>query len=335
MDGQRRPVPRPPRSRVEVSVAVALFVIAFVNFLLLVMRSGDWRNAPSTAGRVWFALPAAAFFALLAGAYLGLTISRVRLRVARTVSSGAIGPFLPPFVLFAAIFLYACASGVPSAQSLAVYAAYLFVPVAIVLSAGGTPVCALLAAAVLWLPLEFRLLPPILLPTPAGAYDASHLVGLVNGLCLFLATRPLGAIGFTFLLDGTDVKRAVAAFALFAVVALPIGLGTGFLTWHPNARPATILGLPWLILLGTAIPEEFLFRGVVQNACTRIAGPARGLAITSVVFGLAHLPDWRYAMLATLAGVAYGWVYARSGKITASAITHTLVDWVWVVLLRR
>jgi len=43
-----------------------------------------------------------------------------------------------------------------------------------------------------------------------------------------------------------------------------------------------------------------------------------GLAIGSVIFGLSHLPDPRYAVLATIAGVAYGWVYLRTGKVTAS-----------------
>ena len=51
------------------------------------------------------------------------------------------------------------------------------------------------------------------------------------------------------------------------------------------------------------------------------------------VFGLAHLPDLRYVLLATLAGIGYGWVYARTGKITASALTHTGVNWIWGLFL--
>jgi membrane protease YdiL (CAAX protease family) len=53
-----------------------------------------------------------------------------------------------------------------------------------------------------------------------------------------------------------------------------------------------------------------------------------------VLFGLSHLPDPRYAVLATVAGAAYGWVYLRTGKITASGVTHALVDGVWAVFLR-
>ncbi|HEU4925821.1 MAG TPA: CPBP family intramembrane glutamic endopeptidase [Vicinamibacterales bacterium] len=47
-----------------------------------------------------------------------------------------------------------------------------------------------------------------------------------------------------------------------------------------------------------------------------------------------NLPDARYVLLATLAGVAYGWVYQVTRRITASAVTHALVDWMWVLLLR-
>src|SRR5688572_31601814 len=45
---------------------------------------------------------------------------------------------------------------------------------------------------------------------------------------------------------------------------------------------------------------------------------------------LAHLPDVRYVLLATLAGVPYGWLYLATRRITASAVTHALVDWIWV-----
>lgn len=60
--------------------------------------------------------------------------------------------------------------------------------------------------------------------------------------------------------------------------------------------------------------------------------------IGAVVFGLAHvanppIPNWRYALLAGLASHAYGHVYQRTRSISASALTHALVDWAWVALL--
>jgi hypothetical protein len=57
------------------------------------------------------------------------------------------------------------------------------------------------------------------------------------------------------------------------------------------------------------------------------------LTISSLIFGAAHLndpsPDWRYFLLATIAGVFYGFAYIRTKKITVAAIVHTLVDAIW------
>jgi membrane protease YdiL (CAAX protease family) len=44
-------------------------------------------------------------------------------------------------------------------------------------------------------------------------------------------------------------------------------------------------------------------------------------------------PNWAYVAMATLAGLAYGWVWRRTGKITAAAVTHALVNFVWGILL--
>ena len=101
--------------------------------------------------------------------------------------------------------------------------------------------------------------------------------------------------------------------------------------------PATFLG----IFLFTAIPEEFLFRGLIQNCLERIAGRRIvGLIVASVVFGASHLnnglpiPNYRYFLMATVAGIFYGVAWQRTGNLTASGLTHALVDTAWSVLFR-
>lgn len=112
--------------------------------------------------------------------------------------------------------------------------------------------------------------------------------------------------------------------------------------------------MPWLILALLVIPY-FAF------ASTRVVGALRrfydnrlhgGLLATmliipyvlaaSLIFGAAHLdnatqgypvPNLAYMLMATLAGIAYGWAWRKSGKITTAAITHTLVNWLWGVIL--
>jgi len=185
----------------------------------------------------------------------------------------------------------------------------------------------------LWLPIEFRLLPPLPLPAPNGV-DVQKLVGLVEAMYLVLVVRPLPGIGYTYRLSARDVATAVVVFIAYAVVALPIGLATGFIAWRPELDATHLIGRPLVIYFITAVPEEFLFRGLLQNLLTQWLGARFGLVVASIIFGLAHLPDPRYVLLAAIAGVAYGLVYARTQRVTASAITHALVDATWGTFLR-
>ncbi len=159
-----------------------------------------------------------------------------------------------------------------------------------------------------------------------------------------MAVAPVRGLGFTFRLDRADLGRALAVLAPFAVVAIPLGLATGFIGygWRPfDAFEWTLFALN--IYFFVAVPEEFLFRGLIQNLIERRwPGHQPGLAaltVTAVVFGAAHLnnppaPNYRYALIATAAGLAYGWVWMRSRKVTASAVTHGAVNWLWVLAFR-
>ena len=60
---------------------------------------------------------------------------------------------------------------------------------------------------------------------------------------------------------------------------------------------------------------------------------------SSVLFGFSHItnggfPNWRYAILATIAGLFYGWTWRKTGSIFASALVHALVDALWHFLFR-
>jgi membrane protease YdiL (CAAX protease family) len=159
------------------------------------------------------------------------------------------------------------------------------------------------------------------------------LVGLVEAMYLFLVARPISGIGYTYRLTARQAMTAVVTFLVYAVVALPIGLATGFIAWHPALDATHVIGGPLIVYLVIAVPEEFLFRGLLQNLLTGWLGARAGLVIGSIIFGFAHLPDLRYVLLAAIAGLAYGWVYLRTQRITASAITHALVDGTWGALL--
>lgn len=312
--------------------------VAAVAFSLAVAAIATRASRPSST----LALVAAgALFTLVAGGYIALGVRGVRHSL-RSLAA-PLGPLARliagPVLLLAATAGYAWASGLPLPPRLAAYAAYLLLPPLLLATPDPTgdarpraPVRELVVALALWLPLEFRLLPALPLPAPDG-FDVRKLVGLVNAMYLFLVARPLPRIGYTYRLRARDATIAVVTFLVYAAVALPIGMSTGFIAWQPELTATRTLGAPLIIYLVTAVPEEFLFRGLLQNLLTRWLGDRAGLAIASIVFGLAHLPDPRYVLLATIAGVAYGWVYQRTEKITASAITHVLVDGTWGALL--
>ena len=90
------------------------------------------------------------------------------------------------------------------------------------------------------------------------------------------------------------------------------------------------------IFVGTALPEEILFRSLIQNWITQRLGPSRlylSICIAGLIFGCAHLdngpqalPNWRYAILASLAGILFGTVFAKSSSVVASALVHMAVD---------
>jgi membrane protease YdiL (CAAX protease family) len=59
-----------------------------------------------------------------------------------------------------------------------------------------------------------------------------------------------------------------------------------------------------------------------------------------VIFGLAHLNkratffNWRYVILATVAGFFYGRAWLAERRLMASSITHATVDTVWSIWFR-
>ncbi len=316
-------------SAAELAAATVAFGLAVA---AIASRTG---RPPTTLALV----AAAAFFVLVPGGYIALSVEGVRQSL-WSMASGlrpTVRLVAGPLVLYVVTAGYALASGLPVGPRLTAYAIYLIVP-PLFFAAPETglgrrvPVRELAVVLALWLPIEFRILPSLPLPAPNGV-DMRKLVGLVEAMYLFLVARPLPGIGYTYRLTLRDAAVAVVVFLVYAVVALPIGFATGFIAWRPHLDATHLLGAPLIIYLVTGVPEEFLFRGLLQNVLTGWLGARAALVITSIIFGLAHLPDFRYVLLAAIAGVAYGYVYRRTQRITASAITHALVDGTWGALL--
>jgi membrane protease YdiL (CAAX protease family) len=227
--------------------------------------------------------------------------------------------------------------------------AYLFIPGLALLyrPAGRRPLDLfdLTAIIALWFPIEFDWLPDVPVQLlPGLSLPLPKLIGVDLAFLLFLVIRPAEGLGYSFRFTRNDVLRAVQAFGAFAVVGLPLGFAIRFIGLQPapfdfGKWALSFAGIYFLI----GIPEELLFRGIIQNLIEQRWGRSWiTLAAASLVFGAAHLnnattsypaPNFAYMLMAALAGAAYGWAWQKSGKITSAALTHTLVDWVWGVIL--
>jgi membrane protease YdiL (CAAX protease family) len=171
---------------------------------------------------------------------------------------------------------------------------------------------------------------------PSGLHALSKLILLDAGLYGFQAVRQLSGTGFTFCLRWSDWKIGLRELAFFTPLVLMLGLALGFLHPHANLPSPGAATLRWIaIAFATALPEELFFRAWVQNLLERRAGRVTALVITSALFGLSHFNkraahfNWRYVLLAGIAGIFYGRAWREQRRIPASIITHASVDWMW------
>jgi len=176
---------------------------------------------------------------------------------------------------------------------------------------------------------------------PAGLTALGKMLLLDAAIFGFLVVRQLEGVGFDLRLRGKDAGIAAREFCGFAIVAIPLGLGLGFLHFHEQwPSPGRFISVFAFTFLFIAIPEELFFRGWLQNLLERRIGRAPALLITALAFGLAHWNkrtisfNWRYVVMAALAGVFYGRAWRTQRRVGASALTHASVDTFWSIWLR-
>lgn len=122
------------------------------------------------------------------------------------------------------------------------------------------------------------------------------------------------------------VAAAPWAAALIAVMMV-LSVAAGYVRFEPKLPRETWLWLG-VNLLSTCVAEEAFFRGFVQAQLARLGkntphGSIIALIVAAILFGLAHAAGGvLYVALATIAGLGYGWIYRRTGRIEASILTH-------------
>lgn len=251
--------------------------------------------------------------------------------------------FLFPLGIVAAYLVYAITSQCFDWSAFARLLAFVMVPTCLVFSARYQSKVVwqdLLAVFCLWVPFDTGLLDRIWAwPAGEGAYVINTSLAISLGVSLFVAFRGYRDVRFRFVWCVDDLLLVVKMLGVFTIVALPIGLWTGFLTINPQLDLLKALAAPLGIFFFIAVPEEFLFRGLVQTMLGRLVHrPIGVLIVTSVFFGATHLNnpplyDWRFMLLATIAGIVYGHTFNKARSLLAPCLLHAAVDVIWALFL--
>lgn len=166
-----------------------------------------------------------------------------------------------------------------------------------------------------------------------------HLMLIHVSAIALLTLRKVRDTGYGFLPRRQDWIIGARYFLLFLPVGFPMALLLGAFRLAPAPAPwwktaGTFVGILWVV----ALSEEFFFRGLLQRWLARWTGHREvAIALASILFGAAHLgfrsfPNWRFALVAAVAGWFYGRAFERAGSIRASMVTHALTVTTWRAL---
>lgn len=125
--------------------------------------------------------------------------------------------------------------------------------------------------------------------------------------------------------------KVIYIILLMLIVLMGLSLLMNYVQLDVKTTP---LFWVWAIanLFFTCVPEEVLFRGLIQNTLARALPKhtwAAFLAIflTALLFGLAHFAfGLKFMLLAFIAGLFYGWVYHATKRIEASILAHFILN---------
>ena len=134
----------------------------------------------------------------------------------------------------------------------------------------------------------------------------------------------------------TALRALVMPTVVVAIVTTTAVMSTawmaGYIRFDPKWPPFALVHLGKTLLV-TAVVEEAIFRGVLQDRLARLPFFSSGwraalpVVFSATLFGLAHLPGgWLLAAMATLAGLGYALAYGFTKTIEAPIAVHFLVN---------
>lgn len=170
-----------------------------------------------------------------------------------------------------------------------------------------------------------------------------RVLGLALGFELGLGLIALALALFLGLSPWHKLQASPALLPLAVIATVPMSSAVLVVTcgsWRWAARLRRLIdetllpmfsGLRWwgtgLVSLAAGIGEELLFRGVVQDGLSGLAGPAAALVAASLLFGLAHALTPAYFVITALAGLYLGGLYLATDNLLMPMLVHFMYDW--------
>jgi len=160
---------------------------------------------------------------------------------------------------------------------------------------------------------------------------------------LLYATKPANPLYYSSLpvlmvlfpiIAGHRVKLSFAAKDLFLGITVSAAILLPYLFLSGgHLRPVTVYYILFQ-LLSIAFPEEFFFRGFLQDSTGR---NLKAVLVVSLLFTAAHLPrafflgEW-ISLLSFFPSLVMGWLYMKTNNIVPGTIFHLLANLVYKII---
>lgn len=172
-------------------------------------------------------------------------------------------------------------------------------------------------------------------PFPTYLDPMARLFAVALAAFAVLSVRPLADVGFEWRLQAGDWLEGGRQLLFYSAIGIPLGFALRFVAWHPQQVEAGAIATSFVgIFLFIAVAEELFFRGLLQNLLEKsMRNKYVARAIASAIFGLSHIhhgfPNWRYVIMAAIAGWFYGTAWHARRNIIPACVTHAAVDTIW------
>lgn len=153
-----------------------------------------------------------------------------------------------------------------------------------------------------------------------------------------LAATVLAAVAAGVTSRAIGIRAAPPAVVLASALA-GVGLGLlAFLIARPDAvsldrSPITFLGATAAVVVGGALTEELLFRGLIQQVADEVTG-GFGILASAALYTLVYLASGnvRYILFMAALGVGLGLVTRRYRSLLPAVTCHGIILWSQLIL---